>query len=220
MSIPRPTPLGQRHPRLVELVVAELRRLIVAGHWPQGHRLIESRVAEELGVSRNPVREAFRSLAAEGFVELEPRRGARVALVAPHEVDQLFEVRAALDELAAGLAARRRSPEQLAALQTVVAEGTRLVGCGDLAALPPLNSRFHELLTEAAGNRQLTAIMGPLRDRIQWVYSARLHLRAESSWAEHGAIVAAVAEGDEPLARRIAGEHIAEARAVFVGSPG
>jgi len=212
----RVEPLGRQHPRLVELVAEEVRRLIVQGHWPQGQRLVETQVAGELGVSRNPVREAFRSLAAEGFVELEPRRGARVAVLPPDEAAHLFDVRGALEELAAGLAARRRNPAALAALEETVAAGRHATASGRLADLPALNTRYHQTICAASGNPQLVAIMGPLRDRIQWVYAARVRDRAPASWEEHAAIAAAVAAGDEATARRLAAHHIASAKEAFL----
>jgi DNA-binding GntR family transcriptional regulator len=208
--------LGERHRRLVELVADEVRRLIVDGHWPPGQRLIETQVAEELGVSRNPVREAFRSLQAEGFIELEPRRGARVAVLSPDEAGHLFDVRGALESLAAGLAARRGDRPTIAALQAVVAEGSEAAASGDLNDLPSLNTRYHELLCEASGNPQLIATMGPLRHRIQWVYATRVRDRAPASWQEHAGIVEAVAAGDEPTARQRAADHIASAKAAFL----
>lgn len=211
-----PLRVGEQHLPLVDVVAAELRRLIVTGHWPQGHRLVESRIAEQLGVSRNPVREALRALEAEGYVVHEPRRGARVARLDADEVAQLLEVRRALEELAAGLAARRRSEVHVAALRDVVARGWALVESGDLTDLPALNTRFHQLLTEASGNRQLDQLIGPMRDRIQWIYSARVRDRAPASWAEHAAIAEAIAAGDEERARVLAGAHIGQATAAFL----
>lgn len=209
-------PLGRRHPRLVELVAAEVRRLIIDGHWPQGLRLVESQVADELGVSRNPVREAFRSLQAEGLIELEPRRGARVAVLTAEEAGHLFDVRGALEELAAGLAARRRDPAAVATLREVVVLGRAATAEGRTSDLPPLNTRYHQALCAASGNPQLVALMGPLRDRIQWVYAARVRDRAPASWAEHAAIAEAVESGDVTLARARAAAHIASAKTAFL----
>lgn len=215
MNENRPVVVGN-HPRLAEVVVTELKRLIVSGHWPQGHRLVESKIAEQLGVSRNPVREALRSLEVDGFVEVEPRRGARVAVLDTEEVAQLLEVRGALEELAAGLAARRRSPAQVVELTDLVAKGRSAAAGGDVGELPALNTRFHQLLAEAAANPQLDAVIGPLRDRIQWVYSARVRERAPASWEEHAAIAQAIADRDEARARRLAGAHIATATTAFL----
>lgn len=204
------------HPGLAELVADELRRLIVTGHWAQGHRLVETRVAQQLGVSRNPVREAIRSLQAEGFVEVEPRRGARVAVLDASEVAHLLEVRGALEELAAALAARRRTDAELGELDDLVAKGRALAEAGDLSELPPLNTRFHHLLAEASGNPQLEALIRPLRDRLQWVYATRVHTRGPASWEEHAAIAAAIADRDEVRARELAGTHIARATRAFL----
>ena len=208
--------LGRDHPRLVELVADEVRRRIVEGAWEQGQRLVESQVAAELGVSRNPVREAFRSLQAEGFLEMEPRRGSRVAVLSADEAGHLFDVRAALEELAAGLAARRRDPADVAELGEVVRMGMDAAAEGRLADLPPMNTRYHQVLCRASGNPQLIAVMKPLRDRIQWVYAARVRDRAPASWDEHRLIVEAVAAGDEALARQRAARHIAAAKDAFL----
>lgn len=209
-------PIGARHPRLVEVVTAEIRRRMLSGQWPPGHRLIESHVAAELGVSRNPVREALRSLVAEGFVEVEPRRGARVAVLSPDEAAHLFDVRSALEGLAAALAAGRRSPVVLAHLREIVEAGRAATDEGRLADVPPLNTAFHTALCDASGNPELTTIMRPLRDRIQWMYAARVRDRAPASWSEHETIVEAIARGGEATARRLAEEHIARAKEAFL----
>jgi DNA-binding GntR family transcriptional regulator len=208
-------PAPVRHPRLVEVVADELRRLIVAGHWAPGDRLVEAHLATELGVSRNPVREALHALEAEGWVEVEPRKGARVTMLSLDEAEHLFHVRGALEALAAGLAARRRTTADVDALRTIVDAGTRAVDSDRLGDLPALNTAFHVMLCDTARNPELTTLMRPLRDRIQWMYAARVRDRAPASWAEHAEIVDAVAAGDEALARRRAGEHIARATAAF-----
>jgi len=204
-----------RHPTLVEVVAGELRRLIVEGRWAPGARLVEVHLAAELGVSRNPVREALHVLEAEGWVAVEPRKGARVKVMSLDEAEHLFHVRGALESLAAGLAARRRSAADVSALRGIVSAGVSAVDSGRLGDLPPLNTAFVVGLCDAAGNPELTTIMGPLRDRIQWVYAARVRDRAPASWAEHGDIVDAIEAGDEDAARRLAGDHIARATVAF-----
>ncbi len=97
--------LGEAHLPLRSVVQDELRRMILSGELPPGSRLVEDRLAERLGVSRNPVREAIRVLSAEGFVEVLPRRGAVVASMGQAEVAELFDARMALETLAARLAA-------------------------------------------------------------------------------------------------------------------
>ncbi|HEY4568201.1 MAG TPA: GntR family transcriptional regulator, partial [Kribbella sp.] len=112
--------IGADHIALREQVLAELRRRIVDGDYAQGERLTETRLADDFGVSRNPVREALRVVEAEGFVHILPRRGAVVARLDETAVRDLFAVRQQLETLAAGLAAERATPEDIAGLRRLV----------------------------------------------------------------------------------------------------
>jgi len=212
----RARPIGQIHQPLREAVQDAIRAAIVDGRYPQGERLLEDQLAHELDVSRNPVREALQALATEGFVVIEPRRGARVASVSPERAGELFEVREVLEGLAARLAASRRTPEQLAVLEDIVAEGSRLVDAGRLGELPELNTRFHAALQAAAANGMLTDVLGRLGPIVTWVYAHRIAERSTYSWTEHAAIVEAIAAGDADLAHRRACTHIAAARAAYL----
>ena len=212
----RARPVGRIHQPLREAVQDAIRAAIVEGRYPQGERLLEDQLAHELDVSRNPVREALQALATEGFVVIEPRRGARVASVSPARAVELFEVREVLEGLAARLAAERCGPDQLAALQAVVAEGAELVDAGRLNELPELNNRFHVALHAAAANEMLTDVLGRLAPVITWVYARRIAERSTHSWSEHAAIVDAIAAGDADLAHRRACTHIAAARAAYL----
>lgn len=211
-----PRPLGQIHQPLREAVQDAIRLAIVEGRYPQGERLLEDQLAQELDVSRNPVREALQALATEGFVVIEPRRGARVASISTARAIELFEVREVLEGLAARLAAERRSPQQLATLQAIVEEGHQLVDAGRLNELPELNNRFHVVLHSAAGNDMLTDVLGRLGPVITWVYARRIAERSTHSWTEHAAIVEAIAAGDSALAYSRACGHIAAARAAYL----
>ncbi|WP_127930794.1 GntR family transcriptional regulator [Nonomuraea polychroma] len=101
--------LGAAHRTLRDEVTGELRRRILSGELAQGERLVEDRLAALLGVSRNPVRESIRVLAAEGFIDVTPRLGATVARLSADQGEELFDVRMAVEGLAARLAARDRS---------------------------------------------------------------------------------------------------------------
>jgi DNA-binding GntR family transcriptional regulator len=208
--------LGLAHRPLREAVVDELRERIVAGVYPQGSRLLEEEIAVELGVSRNPVREALQALASDGFVDIEPRRGARVAVLTTQRTDDLFEVRQALEGLVASLAARKRTEAQLSELTAVVQDGLAASEAGDLDPLPALNTRFHQLLADAADNALLTDTLARLAHVIQWVYTSRIALRSHRSWAEHAAILDAIAAGDADRAEREARHHIGMAREAFL----
>lgn len=212
-------PVGATHLPLRHAVFEEIRRRIVAGAWEPGERILEDQLAAELDVSRNPVREALQALAAEGFVELEPRRGARVATISPDRVAELFEVREVLEGLVAKLAAQRCTASDLDELRAVLDDGLRTADAKDLASLPALNTRFHQLLASIAGNEMLAETIERLRHLIEWIYSQRIAERAPQSWDEHSRIVDAIASGDAADAERVARDHIARARAAYTGTP-
>ncbi|MFM2183640.1 MAG: hypothetical protein RJB61_1934, partial [Actinomycetota bacterium] len=159
------------HQPLRHAVLAEIRRRITEGVYEQGARLFEDQIAAELEVSRNPVREALQALAAEGFVELEPRRGARVARVPAERAAELFEVRAALEGLMARLAAERRTEADVDLLRSLVDRGLAAVASADRSSLPMLNTEFHAALGDAARNGLLVETIQQLSHVIQWVYA-------------------------------------------------
>src|ERR1044072_6014347 len=126
-------------PPLRDQVTAEIRRLIISGELPQGERLVEDRLAARLGVSRNPVRESIRVLAAEGFVQVIPRIGATVARLSPAEAEELFDVPMAIAGLAGRLAAGKRTPETAARLRLVLDSAKEAVEEGRLERVADLN---------------------------------------------------------------------------------
>lgn len=207
--------LGSRHRGLRDLVSDALRERIENGTLQPGERLVEDRLAAELGVSRNPVREALRVLAVEGYVDLIPRRGAEVATLSPELVEHIFAVRQALEALAARLACRNNTPEGIEALRTVLAEADDALERGSFADLPVLNTRFHGLILEMAGNPVLTEIVEPLRGRMQWIFSHTAQGRGHKSLEEHSGLVEAIAAGDEAAAARLAVDHVGAALAMY-----
>lgn len=212
----RTSSVGDTHLPLRHAVLEELRNRIIGGDWEPGERLFEDQIAADLDVSRNPVREALQALAAEGFVELEPRRGARVATMSKERARELFEVREALEGLVAALAAVRRDDHDLAVMREVVELGQRAAASSDLASLPALNTRFHDAIATAAGNQMLTDTIERLRHLIEWIYVQRITQRAPRSWAEHAEIVDAIAGADAEVAERVARRHIACARDAYL----
>src|SRR5258707_5290057 len=128
---------------LRDIITEELRQAILSGRYKPGQRLIEDRLAQDFEVSRNPVREALRSLAAEGLVALTARRGATVAAPSAADAREMIEVPATLAALNARHAARRRDPQVIALLSEVLRQGTAAAAAGAIDALPDLNARFH-----------------------------------------------------------------------------
>jgi DNA-binding GntR family transcriptional regulator len=192
-------------------VVDSIRRSIVAGEYRPGERLVEDRLAQDLGVSRVPIREALRVLGSEGLVTIAPRRGATVTGVSREEASEMVEVRATLEGLNARLAARRRQPAILDALREVLQQGNRAADAGDAAALTPLNSRFHDLLGQAGSNKVLGDLMRTLRERTAVIFAPAAGEATRATWDEHAAILRAVIAGDQDLAELLATRHVLRA---------
>ena len=200
-----------------ERTLDTLREDILRGALPAGARLGEVELAERLGVSRTPVREALSRLAAEGLVELVANRGARVASWTVDELEGVFALRSLLEPQLTALAVPHATAADLDALDDLAA---RMVDLGDRDpdALVPLNRAFHGRLVELAAAPALaTALAGavhsPLVARNFHAYdAASLH----RSLAHHTEIVAALRAGDPEWARAVMTAHIHNARAVMV----
>ncbi|WP_328916619.1 MULTISPECIES: GntR family transcriptional regulator [unclassified Streptomyces] len=202
-----------------QVVCAAIRDDIVGGFFPPGGRLTEELLARRYGVSRVPVREALRTLESEGFVRTRRHAGASVAEPTEQEAADLLEIRALLEPLGAGRAAQRRTDAHLRVLRGLVRLGQERAGQGQLSDLPSLNGWFHETLAQASGSPTLAALLTQLRHKIAWVYGDDGSARAAESWAEHAAIVDAVARGDAERARRLAVIHAERATAVRTPKP-
>lgn len=208
-----PKPLIAHEP-LTALVVQALRDRIISGELAPGTRLVESRLSEELGVSRMPVREALRTLAVEGVLTLEPRRGASVASYSPEQIQELVEVRATLEALNAKLAAKRLNPEMTSRLKRILAEGARTAKTDDVIKLQEDNKNFHEALASVAANSVLRDLVRSLRERTAPIFAPHSRKRARQNWEEHEAIVRAVIAGDAELAGLLAARHVYNAAQV------
>jgi len=202
---------GQRPGSLGKEVADQLRRLILTGQHKPGDRLVEDRLSAQLGVSRVPVREALRTLAAEGLVDIPPRRGASVAAISPDVAKDLVEVRATLEGLNARLAARHHEGTIIGQLREVLAEGNSAARSGSVDDLVRLNAAFHDKLAEAGRNSILWDIMRTLRERTGLVFAANTAGRSRADWDEHSRILAAVIDGDEELAALLAARHVYQA---------
>jgi DNA-binding GntR family transcriptional regulator len=200
--------LGERHAPLTKLVLTALRERILSGALAPGERLVEGRLSEELGVSRMPVREALRALAAEGIVAIEPRRGATVTTFTREQIHEMVEVRATLEALNAKLAARRHDPAQITKLERILAEGSQLTSDDDLTRISALNLHFHEALGSVAANSVLQEIMRSLRERTALFFTVNNRERMRQNWEEHAAILRAVVAGDAELAALLAARHV------------
>lgn len=193
-----------------EAVFARLRQAILSGELAAGSRLVERELAEQLGVSRTPVREAFRKLEQEGLVAQFGRRNLIVRELSVEEVREILAIRAVLEGLAAELAAQRARPEQLAAFGSLLERMETALAAGDTAELGVLNERFHGTLYAAAGSRRLSGMLDGLREQAGMFAQRgyRVPGRAARAVAEHRSIVAAIAGRDPEAAQRAAQQHV------------
>ncbi|MDI3418779.1 GntR family transcriptional regulator [Streptomyces luteolus] len=188
-------------------VCTAIRDDIVAGVFERGSRLTEEVLARRYGVSRVPVREAMRTLEAEGFVSTRRHAGACVAEPTAQEAADLLEVRLLLEPLGAARAAQRRTEAHLKVLRGLVRLGQERARAGHSGDLRSLDGWFHETLAQASGSAGLTALLTQLRQKIAWMYAVEPAAEPVESWAEHGAIVDAVARGDAERARALTAQH-------------
>ncbi len=205
---------------LREVVFEALREAIIKGILKPGERLMEIQLAEELGVSRTPVREAFRKLELEGFVVMVPRKGAYVAGISLKDIAAVFEVRAALEGLAAGLAAERITEGELEELERLLVQMAELIEKGEFSEFVKLDTQFHDVLYKSSRNQRLIQILSTLRDEIQRFRAVSLSYpgRMREALEEHRKIVEAIAARDEDLAKKLAAEHIENAEASILNS--
>jgi DNA-binding GntR family transcriptional regulator len=204
--------LGSTHLPLRDVVAAEIRRLILDGTLRQGERLIEDRLAEQLGVSRNPIREALRVLEAEGFLEVTARRGCFVATLSAEQAADLFEVRLAVEPLGARLAARDASGAHIGRMREILAEAQANPDHQDLDLLAGLHTELHSLIFEMTGNNYLIAIAIPMVKRGQWLLRQSAPLRTPSAWSQHHELISAIEAGDPDLAEAVARHHVLSVR--------
>ena len=144
---------------LRDVVSEALRQAIKEGILKPGERLMEIQLADELGVSRTPIREAIRKLELEGFVVMIPRRGTYVADISLKDVVQVFEIRSALEELAAGLAAERITPDELEELERILVEINEYIDRDEFDKIVDTDIRFHGVLYRASRNNRLVDIL-------------------------------------------------------------
>ena len=196
-----------RSSSLPTLVEKELERMILAGDLPAGGKLNEASVAELLGVSRGPVREAFRALEASGLVRLEKNRGVFVRQISVDEADQIYEVRAALDEFVGRRLAQSASSDDIRDLRARVERMERAAAKGDVDAYAAANLDFHDRLVELTRNEKLLATYRRLVNE--------LNLYRRATLAQTGTLPVSTREHREIVDRIAAGQAAAAGRALF-----
>jgi DNA-binding GntR family transcriptional regulator len=203
---------------LHEQVAARLRAMLVEGRIAPGAKLNERELATVLRVSRTPLREAIKILAAEGLLDLVPNRGATAVSLGVDDVRHTFEVMAGLEALSGELAAQRITPAELAAMKALQVQMMVAYSDRDLSAYYRLNGQIHAAINAAARNPVLTALFRQLNARLQALrYRSNLD---ESKWRraamEHEEMLGALAARDAPRMRELLLSHLNQKRDVVV----
>ena len=192
---------------LPTLVQQELERLILAGGLSAGSKLNEAAIAQRLGVSRGPVREAFRALEESGLVRLEKNRGVFVRRIPVEEADEIYELRAVLDEFVGRRLAQTATPAHLRELGARVDRMEKAAAKGDVDGYLAANVEFHDRMVELAGNAKL---LGMYRRLVN-----ELHLFRHATLAQGGALPVSTREHRDIVARIAEGQPAAAGRALF-----
>ncbi len=195
---------------LRDVVFNALRRAILRGELKPGERLMEIQLANKLGVSRTPIREAIRKLELEGLVLMVPRKGAEVAEITEKNLRDVLEVRCALEELAVQLACDRIDPERMQQLLDAAAHFRDILGTADITELGEADEAFHDVIFQATDNRRLIQLLNNLREQM---YRYRIeYLKKKECYPqlleEHAAIIQAIREHDKAKATEITVQHI------------
>lgn len=211
---PHPTIALLQSSSLASVVQQEVERAILAGEYPPGSKLIEATLATRMGVSRGPVREAFRMLEEAGLVRTEKNRGVFVRDIPIDEAVEIFDLRAAMDELVGRQLAANITPAQLKEIKGMVDAMEKAAKAQDAREYHLLNLRFHDRLVEMAGNRKVTAIYRKLIKEL----SLFRRLNLADNWlmpvsaGEHRGIVKAIASGDPEAAGRAMFQHVMDSK--------
>ena len=205
---------------LRDVVFNTLRQAILRGELQPGERLMEIQLAQRLGVSRTPVREAIRKLELEGLVLMIPRRGAEVAEITRQDLEDVLEVRAALEELAVKDACEHITDEQLQDLKKAANEFKRSLEGTDLVACAEADIHFHEIIYAATNNKRLVQMLNNLREQM---YRYRMeNLKVKRTYRtlveEHDAIRRALKKHDKEKAGAAINVHIENQRRSILAS--
>jgi len=207
---------------LREAVCESLREAIVSGVLEPGERLMEIQLAEELGVSRTPIREAMRKLELEGYIVMMPRRGTYVASMSIRDINEIFEIRTVLESLSSGLAAERITQEELERLQRLMLKISGYVKIGNMEKIVATDIEFHDVLYQAARNGRLVGIISNLRDQLTRFRTLSMSFpgRLEATLEEHRNMVEAIAQGDVSAAQKAAEAHMEHSEQVLLQAIG
>jgi DNA-binding GntR family transcriptional regulator len=188
----------ERHQTLREKILETIREAILKGTLRAGEKVAEPELAERFGISRTPIREAFRQLESEGYLTVIPRKGAVVTSLSERDVEEFYAIKSILEGYAARIAAEKLSERDLERLEAINDRLEQLASEGDIKTYFRVHNEFHELFIKASGNEKLIELIGQLMMKFNRLRMASLSLpgRMEISVQEHKKILEAFAKHD------------------------
>jgi DNA-binding GntR family transcriptional regulator len=203
---------NDQHVTKEESVARYIREGIVAGRWEPGERLRQQQLADELGMSPTPVREAVRSLVKEGWLQLRPHIGVSVSEIDPAKVDEVYRLREILESRLAAEAAAKITPPQLRELAEVHEGFKEASARQDHNAARERNFQFHSLIWEAAGWPMTVGILNSLWAQAPWSTMGNFAGRETLSYEEHGRVLEALQAGDPERSAEALAAHVRSGR--------
>ena len=205
---------------LRDVVFNTLRQAILRGELKPGERLMEIQLANKLGVSRTPIREAIRKLELEGLVLMIPRKGAEVAEITEKNMRDVLEVRKALEELAVQLACDKITKEEIEEMKKAAEDFKKILKSKDITEIAEADVRFHDIIYMATDNQKLIQLLNNLREQM---YRYRIeYLKKKECYPqllnEHQTIIDAIAGHDKELATKLTSQHIKNQAETVVGT--
>ncbi|MFE2756771.1 GntR family transcriptional regulator [Actinosynnema sp. NPDC059335] len=207
-KVERPAPLRQA-------VYEALLDLIVNRTLKPGQHLVEIELAEHLGVSRQPVREALQRLQTEGWVDLRPAQGAFVHTPTDEEADQLLAVRNVLETYSAKLAAEHAGEDDVKQLKKLQQEGVAALKAKDVERVVAANAALHTFITRLSGNAVLSEMIATVDRRVRWYYAPLALTRGKDAWTEHAEIIDAITRREPERAAELMSRHTERTRAAY-----
>lgn len=203
----RPTPLREQ-------VYDAISEMIIAQELRPGEHLVETELANHLGVSRQPVREALQRLQTEGWVDLRPAHGAFVHVPTDEEADQLLTVRTLLEVESARLAAKNGTPEQVEQLRALQQTGVDALAADDEEGMVAANAALHAHVVTMSGNSVLADLIASVDRRVRWYYLPIARSRGKDAWDEHAGLIEVIAAKDSRRAAILMQQHTERTREI------
>ncbi|MDD3801809.1 MAG: GntR family transcriptional regulator [Desulfuromonas thiophila] len=210
----------ERHQTLREKILESIRDAILRGSLRAGERVSEPELAERYGISRTPIREAFRQLESEGYLTVVPRKGAVVTALSERDVEEFYSIKSILEGYAANLAAQRLSDKDIEKLETINNRLAKLASAGDVKTFFRVHNEFHEHFIRASGNSRLLELIQQLLKKFDRLRIASLSLpgRMEISVQEHRKIIDAFRQRDSETADLLVRKNAAYGGQVLIQS--